>query len=146
MCSTVRVIHKILCYWTNTTGMTHLSVLYWKQKCSFHRNNFAAKFVENIRRQKRPVKKKQPTDCTKLRTTASAMDKIKQQSLVVFFSSEKLWFVLFRNISKQKDTFHFFLLFFIRAIFKLYICIPTNCTQLIYFINNTLKHMYCLKL
>ena len=29
---------------------------------------------------------------------------------------------------------------------KLYICIPTNCTQLIYFINNTLKHMYCLKL
>jgi len=30
--------------------------------------------------------------------------------------------------------------------FKLYICIPTNCTQLIYFINNTLKHMYCLKL
>ena len=42
--------------------------------------------------------------------------------------------------------FHFFVLFFIRAIFKLYICIPTNCTQLIYFINNTLKHMYCLKL
>ena len=36
--------------------------------------------------------------------------------------------------------------FFIRAISKLYICIPTNCTQLIYFINNTLKHMYCLKL
>jgi len=30
--------------------------------------------------------------------------------------------------------------------FVLYICIPTNCTQLIYFINNTLKHMYCLKL
>ena len=30
--------------------------------------------------------------------------------------------------------------------FTLYICIPTNCTQLIYFINNTLKHMYCLKL
>jgi len=29
---------------------------------------------------------------------------------------------------------------------SLYICIPTNCTQLIYFINNTLKHMYCLKL
>jgi len=29
---------------------------------------------------------------------------------------------------------------------ELYICIPTNCTQLIYFINNTLKHMYCLKL
>ena len=28
----------------------------------------------------------------------------------------------------------------------LYICIPTNCTQLIYFINNKLKHMYCLKL
>ena len=42
--------------------------------------------------------------------------------------------------------FHFFVLFFIRAIFKLYIYIPTNCTQLIYFINNTLKHMYCLKL
>ena len=41
---------------------------------------------------------------------------------------------------------HFFVLFFIRVIFKLYICIPTNCTQLIYFINNTLKHMYCLKL
>jgi len=39
-----------------------------------------------------------------------------------------------------------FLWFFIRAISKLYICIPTNCTQLIYFINNTLKHMYCLKL
>ena len=43
-------------------------------------------------------------------------------------------------------AFHFFVLFFIRAISKLYICIPTNCTQLIYFINNTLKHMYCLKL
>ena len=28
----------------------------------------------------------------------------------------------------------------------LYICFPTNCTQLIYFIDNTLKHMYCLKL
>ena len=41
--------------------------------------------------------------------------------------------------------FHFFILFFIRAIFKLYIYIPTNCTQLIYFIN-TLKHKYCLKL
>ena len=39
-----------------------------------------------------------------------------------------------------------FLWFFIRVISKLYICIPTNCTQLIYFINNTLKHMYCLKL
>ena len=39
-----------------------------------------------------------------------------------------------------------FVLFFICAISKLYICIPTNCTQLIYFINNTLKHMYCLKL
>ena len=37
-------------------------------------------------------------------------------------------------------------LVFIRAISKLYICIPTNCTQLIYFINNTLKHMYYLKL
>ena len=32
------------------------------------------------------------------------------------------------------------------ALNNLYICIPTNCTQLIYFINNTLKHMYCLKL
>jgi len=42
--------------------------------------------------------------------------------------------------------FHFFVLFFIRAISKLCICIPTNCTQLIYFIDNTLKHMYCLKL
>ena len=41
--------------------------------------------------------------------------------------------------------FHFFG-FFIRAISNLYICIPTNCTQLIYFINNTLKHMYCLNL
>ena len=41
--------------------------------------------------------------------------------------------------------FHFFG-FFIRAISKLYICILINCTQLIYFINNTLKHMYCLKL
>ena len=30
--------------------------------------------------------------------------------------------------------------------FTLYIYIPTNCTQLIYFTNNTLKHMYCLKL
>ena len=29
---------------------------------------------------------------------------------------------------------------------QLYICIPTNCTQLIHFINNTLKHMHCLKL
>ena len=28
----------------------------------------------------------------------------------------------------------------------LYIYIPTNCTQLIYFINNKLKYMYCLKL
>ena len=44
------------------------------------------------------------------------------------------------------NDIHFFVLFFIRAISKLYICIPTNCTQLIYFINNTLKHMYCLKL
>ena len=42
-------------------------------------------------------------------------------------------------------SIHFFVLFFIRAIFKLYICFPTNCTQLIYFINNTLKHMYRLK-
>ena len=50
-----------------------------------------------------------------------------------------------RSTNNTKD-FHFFVLFFIRAIFKLYICIPTNCTQLIYFINNTLKHMYCLKL
>ena len=32
------------------------------------------------------------------------------------------------------------------TIFIFYICIPTNCTQLIYFINNALKHMYCLKL
>ena len=47
---------------------------------------------------------------------------------------------------EDKTVFHFFVLFFIGAIFKLYICIPTNCTQLIYFINNTLKHMYCLKL
>ena len=46
----------------------------------------------------------------------------------------------------QLDNFNFFVLFFIRAIFKLYICIPTNCTQLIYFIKITLKHMYCLKL
>ena len=27
-----------------------------------------------------------------------------------------------------------------------YIYIPTNCTQLIFFINNTLKYLYCLKL
>ena len=50
------------------------------------------------------------------------------------------------DVSDQTFLFHFFVLFFIRAIFKLYICIPTNCTQLIYFINNALKHMYCLKL
>ena len=53
-----------------------------------------------------------------------------------------------RNLGtyRQRNAFHFFVLFFTHAIFKLYICIPTNCTQLIYFINNTLKHMYCLKL
>ena len=50
------------------------------------------------------------------------------------------------RVCKDVNWFHFFVLFFIRAIFKLYIYIPTNCTQLIYFINNTLKHMYCLKL
>ena len=27
MCSTVRVIHKILCYWTNTTGMSRLKAV-----------------------------------------------------------------------------------------------------------------------
>jgi len=27
-----------------------------------------------------------------------------------------------------------------------FIYIPTNCTQLLFFINNTLKHLYCLKL
>ena len=53
--------------------------------------------------------------------------------------------VIYLNLLNFK-FFHFFILFFIRAIFKLYIYIPTNCTQLIYFINNTLKHMYCLKL
>ena len=53
---------------------------------------------------------------------------------------------LLKNANNYVCEFHFFVLFFIRAIFKLYICIPTNCTQLIYFINNTLKHMYCLKL
>jgi len=31
LCLTVRVIHKILCYWTNTTGMTDLKI----QKSSF---------------------------------------------------------------------------------------------------------------
>ena len=45
---------------------------------------------------------------------------------------------------KHLDSF--LCIVFIRAIFKLYICFPTNCTQLIYFINNPLKHMYCLKL
>ena len=44
------------------------------------------------------------------------------------------------------QIFAFLCIVFLRAIFKLYIYIPTNCTQLIYFINNTLKHMYCLKL
>ena len=53
---------------------------------------------------------------------------------------------LYRVINNNTIIFYFFVLFFIRAISKLYICIPTNCTQLIYFINNTLKHMYCLKL
>ena len=48
------------------------------------------------------------------------------------------------NTATFYKVFHFFVLFFIRAIFKLYICIPTNCTEIIYFINNTLKHMYCL--
>ena len=47
--------------------------------------------------------------------------------------------------TRSGPQFHFFILFFTRAIFKLYIYIPTNCTQLIYFMNNTLKHMYCLK-
>jgi hypothetical protein len=41
---------------------------------------------------------------------------------------------------------YLYIVYFTRAIFKLYIHIPTNCTQLLYFINNTLKHMYCLKL
>jgi hypothetical protein len=58
-------------------------------------------------------------------------------------------FITFLLISTKTANvtgdFHFFVLFFIRAIFKLYIYIPTNCTQLIYFINNTLKHMYCPK-
>jgi len=27
LCLTVRVTHKILCYWTNTTGMTHLKIV-----------------------------------------------------------------------------------------------------------------------
>jgi len=29
---------------------------------------------------------------------------------------------------------------------EIYIYIPTNCTQLLCFINNTLKYLYCLKL
>ena len=33
-----------------------------------------------------------------------------------------------------------------KTLYNIYICIPTNCTQLIYFTNNALKHMYCLKL
>ena len=32
------------------------------------------------------------------------------------------------------------------SLLKLYIYIPTNCTQLIFFMNNTLKYLYCLKL
>ena len=50
----------------------------------------------------------------------------------------------YNSIQYISNAFHFFVLFFIRAIFKLYICIRTNCTQLIYFINNTLKHTYVL--
>ena len=65
----------------------------------------------------------------------------KQFANFVEFSVDEM-----HHIGQQLKEFHFFVLFFIRAIFKLYICIPTNCTQLIYFINNTLKHMYCLKL
>ena len=44
--------------------------------------------------------------------------------------------------------YRYFFIFFTKSNFHtyLYIYIPTNCTQLIYFINNTLKHMYCLKL
>jgi len=54
---------------------------------------------------------------------------------------------LYQHYSLFKpNKLQYFFGFFIRAISKLYICIPTNCTQLIYFINNTLKHMYCLKL
>ena len=34
----------------------------------------------------------------------------------------------------QKNVFHFFILFFTRTIFKLYIYIPTNCTQLLCFL------------
>ena len=60
-------------------------------------------------------------------------------------SGVKYILVCYDVFSKHVKLFHFFALFFIRAISKLYICIPTNCTQLIYFINNTLKHMYCLK-
>ena len=44
-----------------------------------------------------------------------------------------------RGVSHYINKFNFFVLFFIRAISKLYICIPTNCTQLIYFIDNTLN-------
>ena len=35
---------------------------------------------------------------------------------------------------------------FVQQNIKFYICFPINGTQLIYFINNTLKYMYCLKL
>ena len=55
----------------------------------------------------------------------------------------------FRSAAKSRDIQGRDIYIFKRKnkyIFILYICIPTNCTQLIYFINNTLKHMYCLKL
>ena len=75
----------------------------------------------------------------------------RRMSFVYFFftpghDSRSAVFGSMEDVSRNIDVLHFFVLFFIRAIFKLYICIPTNCTQLIYFINNTLKHMYCLKL
>ena len=68
--------------------------------------------------------------------------------LFFLFCFQPLNSLLF-TLHHTSNNFHCFIslyCLFIRAIFKLYICIPTNCTQLIYFINDTLKHMYCLKL
>ena len=47
------------------------------------------------------------------------------------------------NVGDLKKWYYLISLycFFTSAIFKLYIYIPTNCTQLLNFINNTLKHV-----
>ena len=47
---------------------------------------------------------------------------------------------------RSLDTFPTILFISDIAGYYLYIYIPTNCTQLIFFVNNILKYLYCLKL